>query len=80
MHARRTPKPKRQAAPTDTEKKPVRDDEALARQFFLATLAGIAAGGVGGWFYYGSQGATVGAVFGAVLGVGALFGYLSLGR
>jgi hypothetical protein len=72
---------------TETKQKPagdvgrnrsVRDDETLARNFFLASLAGIAVGAVAGWFYYGSQGATVGAVFGAVLGVGVLFAYLYL--
>ena len=71
------PKPK---VENDGEKRAVRSDEALARDFFLASLAGIAGGGIAGWFYYGSQGATVGAVFGAVLGVGALFGYLSFSR
>lgn len=80
MSKRRTaktkPKPEQDASPKTT----LRNDEALARNFFLATLAGIAAGGIGGWFYYGSQGATVGAVFGAVLGVGVLFGFLSLAR
>ena len=79
MSKRRTsvPKPK---VERDGEKRTVRSDEALARDFFLATLAGIAVGGIVGWLYYGSQGATVGAVFGAALGVGALFGYLSLAR
>lgn len=73
---RRTHHPRNVVDPA-REQKPIRDDEALARNFFLATLAGIAVGGIGGWFYYGSQGATVGAVFGGVLGVGILFGYLS---
>jgi len=80
MSKRRTPTVKRNVEIDRPKRKTVRDDEALARNFFLASLAGIAVGAIGGGFSYGSPGATVGAVFGAALGVGALFGYLSLRR
>lgn len=78
MSKRRRATRRRNVETAAPKKKPMRDDEALARNFFLATLAGIAIGALGGWFGYGSPGATVGAIFGGVLGVGTLFGYLSI--